>query len=283
MIKLLFAFILSGILFGQSVHTDEDVRICNQKFVLANSLDLKEKPINKIFTEIAKSFIGIEYAANTLQNENKEELRIHLTGLDCYTFVEAALVFSRNIKRSKTGFSDFESELENVRYRNGKLGDYTSRLHYFSDWLFEMDKREIIDLVTKDIGGEKYEKRINFMSAHPQYYKELKNNPVFVKKMSVIENEMNKRNYFYINQLDIEKNESKLKSGDIIGITTSIKGLDISHVGIAVKMSDDRIHFLHAPVSGKKIQITKLPLSDYIKKNKKQIGIMVGRIREIKK
>lgn len=283
MIKLLFVFILSGILFGQSVHTDEDVRICNQKFVLADSLDLKEKPINKIFTEIAKSFIGIEYAANTLQNENKEELRIHLTGLDCYTFVEAALVFSRNIKRSKTGFSDFESELENVRYRNGKLGDYTSRLHYFSDWLFEMDKREIIDLVTKDIGGEKYEKQINFMSAHPQYYKELKNNPAFVKKISVIENEMNKRNYFYIDQSDIEKNESKLKNGDIIGVTTSIKGLDISHVGIAVKMSDDRIHFLHAPVPGKKIQITKLPLSDYIKKNKKQTGIMVGRIREIKK
>jgi len=283
MIKLFFIFILSGLLFCQSVHTDEDVQICKQKFEFAASNKLSEKPISKIFVEIAKSFLGVNYAANTLQNKNKEELKIHLDGLDCYTFVETSLVFARNIKYGRTKFSDFESELENIRYRNGKLGDYTSRLHYFSDWLFEMNNRNIIDLVTEKIGGKKYDKKIDFMSTYPRYYKELKNNPLFIKKITEVEKRINKRQYFYINQSEIKNIEYLLKDGDIIGVTTNISGLDISHVGIAVKMNNSRIHFLHAPVPGKKIQITTLSLLDYINKNKKQTGIMVGRIKEIKK
>lgn len=282
MIRLFFVFILSGFLFAQSIHTDEDLRICKQKFELADSLDLSDKPINQVIIEIAKSFVGIEYVANTLQNENEEKLKIHLTGLDCYTFLEASLVFARTVKAGKSDFTDFENELEKIRYRNGKLKDYTSRLHYFSDWLYEMDKRGIIVDITEKVGGERYDKVINFMSSNPKFYKELKGNSLFVDKMKKIEEDINKRKYFYVEQFNIEEIESELQDGDLIGITSDISGLDISHVGLAIKMNNGRVHFLHAPLAGKKIQITKMPLSEYVKNNKKQTGIMIGRALELK-
>lgn len=282
MMKLFFVILFSGLILAQSVHTKEDVQICQAKFHLADSLKISSKPINEVFVDIAKSFIGLGYEANTLQNENQEQLRIHLTGLDCYTFMEAALTFARTIKSGKNKFSDYEKEIEFLRYRDGKMTDYTSRLHYFSDWLFDIEKRNIINQISKKIGGVEYNKEINFMSTHPNSYKELKSNPDFVKKMSEIEKEISKRKYFYLNQNDIEKIEDKIKNGDIIGITTDIKGLDISHVGIAVKMNNGRIHFLHAPITGKKIQITEIPLAEYIKGNKRQTGIMVARILEMK-
>ena len=68
----------------------------------------------------------------------------------------------------------------------------------------------------------------------------------------------------------------------MIALTTSDKGLDIGHVGFAVKMDDGRIHFLHAPLAGSKVQITEVPLSDYVKKIKKHTGIIVLRAQEPK-
>ena len=74
--------------------------------------------------------------------------------------------------------------------------------------------------------------------------------------------------------------ESKIQSGDLIALTTSDKGLDIGHVGLAIKMDNGRIHFLHAPLVGSKVQITESPLSDYAKKIKKHTGIIVLRVLE---
>jgi len=157
------------------------------------------------------------------------------------------------------------------------LNEYPSRLHYFSDWIYEMNKRGIGKDITKEIGGKPFVKKIYFMSTHVDAYKQLKSNPKYVEEIVKIEKEISSRNYFYIPQEDISKVENKIQSGDIIGITTNVEGLDIAHTGIAIRMDDGRIHFMHAPNVGYKVQITEKPLADYIKGNKKQTGIMVLR------
>lgn len=68
-----------------------------------------------------------------------------------------------------------------------------------------------------------------------------------------------------------------IQNGDLIALTTSDKGLDIGHVGIAVKMPDGKIHFMHAPLVGSKVQISESSLSDYVKQIKKHTGIIVLR------
>ena len=278
-IYLFVASFYSVISFAQPIYTQRDVDICKSKFDLAVADTLAAKPINDVIVEIGKSFIGTEYGAGTLENYKEERPIIHLTGLDCYTFLEGSLVFARCIKSGKTTFDDFEKELENIRYRGGKLNQYPSRLHYFSDWIFDMNKRGIGEDITKEIGGVPYVKKIDYMSTHIGSYRQLKENPEFVKQIKQIEKEISSRQYYYIPEDSIETFEDKIQDGDIIGITTNMDGLDISHTGIAVRTEDGRIHLMHAPNVGYKVQISEKPLAEYIKDHKKQTGIMVLRAK----
>lgn len=278
MINFIFSIILlHSALYAQSIYTQKDVEICNSKFKLAVDNKLASKPINEIIVEIGKSFIGTDYVAHTLEKGDKESVVINLEGLDCYTFFESTLAISRCVKAGKTKFDDYLIEIENLRYRGGKMNDYPSRLHYFSDWLFDVNRRKIGKDVTKEIGGELLKKNINFMSTHTDSYKQLKGNQKFVSEIAKTEKEISGRDYYWISQSNIKDVESKIQSGDIIGITTNVEGLDIAHTGIAIRLDDGRIHFMHAPNVGYKVQITEKPLADYIAGNKKQNGIMVFR------
>ena len=73
---------------------------------------------------------------------------------------------------------------------------------------------------------------------------------------------------------------SKIQNGDIIAITTSVPGLDISHTGIAVKEKDGMVYLLHAPDAGQKVQLTKEPLAKSLQAHPKQMGIVVLRAVE---
>jgi hypothetical protein len=276
----IFLFVFNSTFFSQVIYTDEDVKICNSKFKFAVSKNLMQLPINDIFVEIGKSFLGLDYEANTLEKGEKENLVIHLSGLDCYTFFESSLVFTRCIKNNKITFEDYQKELTNIRYRNGVIDQYPSRLHYASDWLHDNAKRGIVKNITKEIGGILYDKKINFMSTHADSYKQLKNNVKFIEEIKTVEDSINNRKYYYVPENFIECVEDKIQNGDLILLTTEINGLDISHTGIAVKLDDEKIHFMHAPLKGKKIEITKLPLADYVKSVEKHTGIMVGRLIE---
>lgn len=271
---LLLLLIFTGRLFSQ-IYSDSDITICNSKFSYAASADLSEESITDIVADIGKTFLGTEYLAHGIEDKGEEQLVINLKGLDCTTFVENALVFARLIKMGKTNFKDYEDELQKVRYRNGVINKYPSRLHYFTDWIYDNEKKGIIDDITELVGGKPIQFHLNFMSAHPESYQQLKEHPDFVKEIRKQEAEISKRNYMYVPKERIGFVENQIENGDIIAFTTSIPGLDVSHVGIAVRMEDDRIHILHAPNSGVSVQITTDPLSAYINRIKKDTGIIV--------
>ncbi len=273
LLLLLITFITNA-----QVYSPDDVAVCRNKFELAYKMELSGRPINEIVEQVGLSFIGTDYQAHTLEATDMESLIVNLKVLDCYTFVEATVALARCIKNNDTSFNAFLKEIENLRYRNGIIKGYSSRLHYFSDWIYEMQRRGIGVDVTEEIGGIPYNKKINFMSTHTKSYKQLAGNKKLTDSIAVIENEISLREYFYIPQNMIEQIEDKIKSGDIIGITTNIPGLDISHTGIALKGKDGRIYLLHAPDVGKKVEISKLPLAEYIGSHSKQTGVMVLRI-----
>jgi hypothetical protein len=265
--------------YGQ-IYSEKDVEICNSKFSFAvENPDLAgtEKPIGDIIAEIGQSFLGTDYEAYGIEKDGDEQLVINLTGLDCTTFLENALIFSRLIKKGKTSFEDYQDELTYVRYRDGKIKQYPSRLHYFSDWIFNNQQKGIIKDITEDIGGVPISFGPNFMSTHPDAYKHLKENPAFIPLIEDQEKEISSRTYYYIPKEKIFTIEGKIHNGDLIAFTTNVKGLDIGHVGIAVKEEDGRIHLLHAPQVGSKVQITETPLSEYVMSIKKHSGIMVLR------
>jgi len=276
----LIVFFLLPPNINSQVFSEKDVEVCNSKFNLAVDNSLNDKPINVVMVEIGKSFLETDYIAHTLEKEGDEQLVINLTGLDCTTFLETSLAFARCIKKDKTSFEDYQNELSFIRYRDGKIDKYPSRLHYFSDWIYNNQQKSIVKDITEEIGGKKIKFAVDFMSKNPKYYKQLQENLDFIPIIKKQEEEINARQYYYIPQNEIEKVESKIQTGDLIALTTSDKGLDIGHVGIAVKMNDGRIHFMHAPLVGSKVQITQTPLSDYVIKNNKRTGIIVLRVLE---
>ena len=282
-IKYVFIVILIPFFLKAQVYSQKDVSICKDKFELAVNKNLKEKPIGDVITEIGKSFIGTNYAANTLDKGDTEELVINLTGLDCTTFLENALTFARCIKEGKTSFKDYQNELQKIRYRDGIINGYTSRLHYFSDWIYDNERKGIVKNISEEIGGDSLKFKLNFMSEHPDSYVQLKKVPSYLPIIKEQEEQINKRKYYYIPKKKVVSIENKIHNGDLIAIISNVKGLDINHVGIAVKMDDGRIYFMHAPDVGYKVQITKIPLADYLEKFDKDTGIIVLRALEPKK
>lgn len=264
------------------LYTPSDVEICKSKFELSIDKKLSALPINEIVAEIGKSFLDIPYEAFAIERDGEEQVVIHLEGLDCTTFLENSLVFARCIKKGKTSFEDYMNELVYIRYRDGVIDRYPSRLHYFSDWIFNNNARGIVNDITKEIGGEEINFNVGFMSANPDKYKHLREQPEFIPTIKKQEEAINSRTYSYIPKEKVEQIENKIQSGDLIACTTNLKGLDIGHVGIAVKMEDGRIHFMHAPLVGSTVQISKTPLPEYLAAVKKHTGIMVLRAQEPK-
>ena len=262
------------------VFSESDVEICNSKFQLAVDKDFSTKPIGDVVVEVAKSFIRTDYISHGLEIDGDEQLVINLTGLDCTTFLENSLVLARCIKKEKTSFEDYMNELQLIRYRDGIIDQYPSRLHYFSDWISDNVKKGIVEDVTEEIGGKKIKFKLDFMSTHPESYKHLKENPDFIPVIKNQEKEISCREYYFISKEELKSKEQLINNGDLIAITTTVEGLDIGHIGIAVKMDDERIHLLHAPTENTKIQITEQPLTDYLMKYKRHSGVIVLRAIE---
>lgn len=247
------------------------------KIIKSFDASLKEKPINEIIIEVGKSFLATPYVAGTLDvNPNKERLVVHVTGLDCVTFCENALTIARIIKQGTPDFESYKKELEKIRYRDGKIDGYYSRLHYFSDWIYDNDKKGIVRDITQEIGGVQYNKTIDFMTTHPSSYAALKNNPEAVAQMQVVESYINDRQKYYIPVNSLPNVYDSLQSGDIIGITSDVDGLDIAHTGIIYK-ENGVPYFLNASLKKKEVIISSGDIQDYIMGNKKQSGVMVCR------
>jgi len=279
-------FILLSILFisytksYSQIYSEEDVEICNQKFQISVEDDLKDQPINDVIVKIGESFLGTEYLAYALEEDGDEQLVINLSGLDCTTLVENSLALSRCVKLDSTSFENYLHELQFIRYRNGIVDGYASRLHYFSDWITNNVAKGVVADETMELGGIPIKFNLNFMSTHPDSYKQLKENPDLIPVIQMQEEEISSREYYYIPKKDFESKENLIESGEIIAITTTVEGLDIGHIGIAIKMDDGRIHLLHAPNVNTKVQITEEPLEEYLMKYKRHSGVIVLKVLE---
>ncbi|MFK7923110.1 MAG: N-acetylmuramoyl-L-alanine amidase-like domain-containing protein [Bacteroidia bacterium] len=240
--------------------------------------DFTQSSIQETVIEIGKDFLNTPYVEKTLEVAGDEPLVVNLVGLDCTTYLESIVTLSRLAKLGRLTRADYEKELEFLRYRDGKRAAYPSRLHYFSDWIYDNQQKGVLQDITQEIGGVPYPNAPSFMSKHPQYYPQLANK-AFIPQIQESEVEIKARSYHYIPQASVQKLEHNIQSGDLIAITISMNNLDISHVGIAVKQNG-RIHLMHASSSAKKVVISTKPLSAYLMGNKSQTGIMVCRLQD---
>ena len=266
----------------KTVSTAVDLRIFTD-YVSVHSKD-KDKPIGELIIETGTYFSGKPYVASTLEVADPEKLVVNLREFDCTTFVESCLALARTLKDEafdthqtpEENFEIYKNKLREIRYRSGKLNGYPSRLHYFSDWISDNQTKGIVTDITQAVGGIKFPIEVGFMSANPDKYNQLKYNIVFTEEIAETEAVINSRTYYYIPKNNINKVQSLIKDGDIIAFTTNIPGLDISHVGYAIRQKG-KLHLLHASLTGKKVVVSTQPLVDYTQSVRRHTGIMVVR------
>lgn len=237
---------------------------------------LLQPDFGSTIVSVGKTFMKTPYVAKTLEIGDTETLVVNLQGLDCTTFVENVLAFSKLLRQKDPSFNTFIKNLETIRYKDGELDGYASRLHYFSEWIANNAEKGILKDITGEIGGREITKDINFMSTHRDLYPFLADDTNF-DKIKASENYLNSQAICVLAQDKISENENLIQSGDIIALATSINGLDVTHTGIATREKDGRIHLLHASTGSMEVEVSKKPLAEYLKGIKSNTGIMVAR------
>jgi hypothetical protein len=129
--------------------------------------------------------------------------------------------------------------------------------------------------MTAELGGVPHTKTINFMSANRSSYKHLVNDSYY-ESILAAERALNNRPRYYIPRNTVAGILEMIHNGDILGMTTSIEGLDMSHTGMALWV-DGTLKYLHAPLSGGNVQISRGSLPEYLAAHSRHTGIMIAR------
>jgi hypothetical protein len=271
----LFLFILlySGNLFLQENSGEVQDVVIVEKFFQT----VPKNAIDSSMIHAALFFLNTPYVANTLEINEEEKLVANLREMDCTTFVENCLALARSLQYPYSDLLLFKRELQQIRYRSGIIGGYASRLHYMSDWIYDNVEKGILEDITYALGGHRLRLNVNFMSVNYKKYPRLADNPEEVQRIEAVEKAISARqNYYYIPKQEIAEHQSLIKNGDVICFTTTIPGLDISHLGIAY-WHKGRLTFIHASSTAKKVIINPESLTDYCRMIKSNTGIIVLR------
>lgn len=204
-------------------------------------------PIGERMGKIGLELVGTPYVAFTLETEEPVEYcTVDLEGLDCVTFFESTFNMARILPGGLTKDRLIEA-VRQTRYRGGKQGDYTSRLHYTTDWFYDNAHKGLItDLTATLPGAEEFDQKVGFMSTHPNSYKQLKANPKLVPEIAEMEAKINARRKSFIPTAAVASVEPLLQTGDIVGLCATQEGIDIAHTGMAYRADDGVLHFFDA-------------------------------------
>jgi len=228
-----------------------------------------------VIVEIGRFFLDSPYKAATLEAPGKEKLIANLSGFDCTTFVETVLALAGCAIREKITSAEFRKNLKFIRYRQGIISGYYSRLHYFTDWLRDCEKKKILKDISRQFDARARRKKTNYMTSHRKSYPALENEDEF-KKMQRVEKNISRRVSSFINKDKVSAQRAKIQNGDIIAFTTNQEGLDVAHVGFAIWQGKN-LHLLHASSKEGGVVISPKTLLAYLKSNKKFLGIIVAR------
>ena len=229
-----------------------------------------------ILLRACRYFLGTPYEEKTLDAPGPEGLIINLRAFDCFTLVENCCALAIMHHTGKDSFANFAAILRSLRYRDGVIKGYPSRLHYFSDWLQNSEGGGGIRDMTQALGGRSSQKVLNYMTTHSELYPPLQD-PAACRQMIAIERRLSETHRYLLPKGEISSWEGRIEEGDILAITTDQAGLDVCHVGIAVRL-DGRLHLLHASRQAGQVIVSPETLVDYLHQSPHRTGIMVARL-----
>lgn len=257
-------------------HCDGDTVLINQLLMKGYESGLSDA--NALIEFYARQLLGTPYVAHTLEGD-QEMLTINIHELDCLTFIETLYSLTRATLNRRYSWRDYAANIENIRYRGGEMGDYSSRIHYISEWIIDNHIRGNLVEITPDLPHVDYMiKNIDYMTHHTDSYRQLKNDSVMVEKIRRYELRRHRFPYVKRSWLNDKAVKAALRSGDFVSLVTKTEGLDVSHNGIIIVDDKGDPYLLDASMSGGKVMLEGKPLFKYLERSKTNIGIRVFRM-----
>lgn len=245
----------------------------------------KKLPIGELIGKIAMDLKGTPYVGFTLEvSKDAEYCVINLKGLDCVTFFEDCLCMARIIKKGKNSPEDLVAEVQTTRYRGGKMGDFTTRLHYTTDWFVDNEQKGVVKILAPELPGAKpFTQKVGIMTQHPENYRQLAAHPELLEKIRQTEEKINSRSLMYVPMDKLAGAEHLLQTGDIVGVCTTAEGIDIAHTGLCIKDEQGIVHFMDASSARSRMKVTLEPdISKCLTWSPKLSGAMFARPLEVK-
>ena len=256
----------------------------NRLVAKAKSANWTALPIGERTAAVGQALVGTRYKHFTLEIDNRiESPSVNFQGMDCWTFFEIALGFARMLNEPESNWTPEHllHYIEIDRYRSGECtGEYLSRLHYLEDWLYDNDRRGLVEDLTRSLGGRSVPHSAREMSVGWRHYRYLAANRSLLGPLARMEANVSSRPLYEIPKNRVAGIEPKLRSGDVIGIISRDRnGLySTAHVGLALRTNDGVLHFMHAssPGNSGRVIVDAQP-SKYLYRYRTDSGILVAR------
>ena len=251
----------------------------------AEGLSRRESPLGRGVTRVGELAAGTPYEPSTLEAylraggspARTEPLTLSLTRFDCVTLVESCLAVARVAgDEGPPSWERFGREVERMRYRHGERRGYSSRLHYFSEWISDSEKRGLLRDRGAELGGMEDARPLRFMTEHRGSYPALANDGVF-GEIQAIERRLDGHPRRVIPTKRIPEAVDRIDTGDVLAFATEIPGLDVSHAAFAYRGGDGVLRVLHAPLSGGVVEVARHTLPEYVSAIRRATGILVAR------
>jgi Protein of unknown function (DUF1460) len=237
---------------------------------------LSGRPIGEILQAVSERFLGDAYREGLLDQTPDEQLKITFHRFDCVLFVETVLALSRGIAAQDYSPASFTRHLEDQRYRSGSRQGYCSRLHYFSDWISDNQRRGTVTDLGAQLGGVAQQRPLSFMSDHWRSYPQMAQDSATRQCIGEVEAKLGPdRLPAYIPTHQIRSVYPQMQPGDLVGVTTSTTGLDVTHAGLVYRDANGQLGLIHAaPNKGVKISPD---LQRFVEQVRDSTGILVAR------
>jgi hypothetical protein len=251
----------------------------------AEGLSRPEAPFGRAVTRVGELAGGTPYEPATLEAylraggspSDTEPLTLSLTRFDCVTLVEACLAVARVADNDGAPtWEAFGREVERMRYRGGERRGYSSRLHYFSEWITDGEKRGLLEDLGAEFGGREDARPLRFMTEHRGSYPALADGTVF-REIGAVERRLDARPRRVVPATRIPEISERIETGDVLAFATAIPGLDVTHAAFAYRDAEDVLRVLHAPLSGGVVEVTRATLPEYVAAIRRSTGILIAR------
>jgi hypothetical protein len=252
----------------------------------AEGLSRPALPLGRSAGRVGELATGTPYEPATLEAYLRgggspaatEPLTLSLTRFDCVTLVESCLAVARATDGQSVpaSWERFGREIERMRYRGGERRGYTSRLHYFSEWVADGSGRGLVRDLGAELGGIEDARPLRFMTAHRGSYPAFADDGVF-SEIAAIERRLDGRPRRVVPTARIADVADRIETGDVLAFATAIPGLDVTHAAFAFRDPAGVLRVLHAPLSGGAVGVTRATLPEYVAAIRRATGILVAR------